>query len=107
MSVGVPATVIVTGFPAGDVKVCGGIDESVTVGKKLKTPAVVGVPEICPLLVLKVNPGGKLFAGRLHEYGGTPPVACTLVVYAVPTVALASTVDDIVSGVAGLMITVN
>ena len=107
MSVGAPATVIVTGLPEGEVNVCGGIDESVTVGKKLKTPAVVGVPEIWPLVVLKVNPGGRLFAGRLQEYGGTPPVACTDVVYGVPTVALASTVEDIVSGVAGLMMTVN
>ena len=67
MRVGAPDTVMVTGFAAGEVNVCGGIDESVTVGKKLKTPAVVGVPDIWPLVVLKVNPGGRLFAGRLHE----------------------------------------
>src|ERR1700678_3467324 len=98
---------MVTGFPAGAVNFCGGIVESVTVGKKLKTPATVGVPEIWPLVVLNVNPVGKLFAGRLHEYGGTPTDACTDVEYGVPTVALANTVEDIVSGVAGLIVTVN
>ena len=34
-----PITVIVTGLLAGEVTVCGGIEESVTVGKKLNTPA--------------------------------------------------------------------
>ena len=106
-SVGAPVTVIVTGFAAGDVKVCGGIVESVTVGKKLKTPASVGVPEIWPVVVSKVNPVGRLFAGRVQEYGGTPPVACTEVEYGVPTVAFGNTVEDIVSGVAGLIETVN
>jgi hypothetical protein len=74
-SVGAPATEIVTGLLCGEVYVWGGIVESVTVGKKLKTPDSVGVPEICPFAVLKVSPVGRLFAGRLQEYGGVPPEA--------------------------------
>src|SRR5450631_3473399 len=80
--------------------------ESVTVGKKLNTPACVGVPKICPLVVLNVRPAGRLLAGRLHEYGGTPPEACIAVLYGVPTIALGSTMDVIASGVALLIVTV-
>ena len=37
-----------------------GDSESVTLAVKLKAPAVVGVPVIAPVLVLRLSPGGRL-----------------------------------------------
>ena len=66
----------------------------------------MGVPKICPLVVLKVRPGGRVLAGTLQEYGGTPPEACTALLYNVPRVAFGRTVELIASGVVLLIVTV-
>lgn len=49
-------------------------------------PAVVGVPEITPVEVTSVNPGGNAPALTLQLYGDVPPVACNVVEYAVSAV---------------------
>ena len=54
-----------------------GDSESVTLAVKLKVPAVVGVPVIAPVLVLRLSPGGKLPV-LLQVKGVMPPVAVRL-----------------------------
>jgi hypothetical protein len=71
---------------------------SVTSATKLHVPAVVGVPDIVPL-VLSVRPGGKL-PDCVQEYGVVPPVAVNAAVYVVPAVPVGSDVVVIVSGAA-------
>jgi hypothetical protein len=67
--------------------VCGvGAVESVTLAVKLNVPAVVGVPEITPVDAARLNPAGSVPALTLQLYGVVPPLACNVVVYAVPTV---------------------
>lgn len=58
---------------AGVVAVCAGIAESITCSVNWNTPAIVGVPLICPDVVLNVSPGGKLPEVLDHVKGGTPP----------------------------------
>jgi SpoU rRNA methylase family enzyme len=48
-----------TVIEADAVAVCAGLPESVAVAAKLKTPLVVGVPEIAPALE-RVSPAGRL-----------------------------------------------
>jgi hypothetical protein len=77
------ATVILNDCAA----VCGvGAVESITLTVKLNVPAVVGVPEITPVDAAKLNPAGSIPALTLQLYGVVPPLACNVVVYAVPTV---------------------
>jgi hypothetical protein len=67
--------------------VCGvGAVESVTLAVKLNVPAVVGVPEITPVNAARLNPAGSVPELTLQLYGVVPPLACNVVVYAVPTV---------------------
>jgi hypothetical protein len=47
---------------------------SVTLTPKLKLPAVVGVPEICPEAEID-NPGGNCPLASAQVYGGVPPAA--------------------------------
>ena len=47
-------------------------------------PAVVGVPEITPVDATKFNPAGNVPALTLQLYGVVPPLACSVVEYAVP-----------------------
>jgi hypothetical protein len=54
--------------------------------KKLDVPAVVGVPEITPVLAAIDNPAGKLPCTMLHVYGLVPLVAASVAVYASPTI---------------------
>ena len=69
------------------VAVCAvGAVESVTFAVKLNDPAVVGVPEIVPVAVASVRPAGSVPELMLQLYGVVPPLACNVVVYAVPTV---------------------
>ena len=42
------------------VALCCGVPESVTLAVKLNVPAVVGVPVMAPVLVLRFSPGGRL-----------------------------------------------
>ena len=64
--------------------VVAGEPESVTFIVKLKVPAVVGVPEIVPVAD-RVRPPGKAPELMLQLYGVVPPVAASVVEYAVPT----------------------
>ena len=50
----------VTVMLSGAIAVAGGDSESLTCTVKLAVPAVIGVPEITPLLALRVKPLGKL-----------------------------------------------
>src|SRR4029077_703859 len=47
-------------------------------------PAVVGVPEITPVDATRLNPAGSVPALTLQVYGVVPPLACSVVVYALP-----------------------
>ena len=50
--------------------------EPVTRARKLYVLAVVGVPLITPVLLLRLNPAGKLPDTTDQLYGVVPPVAC-------------------------------
>ena len=70
-----------------------GLLESVTVIATVLAPAAVGVPLICPVEALRVNPAGSPVAD--HVYGDTPPVAARVAPgYAVFTTPEGS--DDVV-----------
>ena len=64
--------------------VCCGVPESLAVTVKLVVPAVVGVPEIVPVL-LKFNPAGKLPLVTLQVMVPVPPATCNVALYAVLT----------------------
>lgn len=65
---------------------------SVTAIPGLKAPAAVGVPETTPA-ELSERPAGRLeFMPRAQVYGGTPPVAASWKLYAVPTVPVGAVV---------------
>jgi hypothetical protein len=68
--------------------------------RKLDQPALVGLPEIAPVELFNVSPGGNAPITTLHAYGGVPPVADIWAVYAWPTVPLGRSAFIIVSGVA-------
>jgi len=55
--------------------VCVGLEESATVAVKLKVPLAVGVPEIRPVLAVRLRPAGRLPEVIDHVYGIVPPVA--------------------------------
>jgi hypothetical protein len=57
--------------------------ESVTCTVKFVIPAAVGVPLIIPVESFSASPAGKLPLEIAQEYGGVPPVAARVVVYAV------------------------
>jgi hypothetical protein len=86
--------VIVNGAPAalvlmekGLIAFCAGEEESVACTVKLDWPALVGVPLIVPP-GLKFRPAGNAPEVTVHEYGAVPPVAVSVVEYAIPTVPL-------------------
>jgi hypothetical protein len=60
-----------------------GFVESVTLAVKLKEPDAVGVPEIVPADD-NVSPPGKAPALMLQLYGVVPPLAASVIEYAVP-----------------------
>ncbi len=47
--------------------------------------AAVGVPVIAPVDGVRANPAGRLPDTSDHVYGGVPPVAPSVALYAVPT----------------------
>ena len=59
---------------------------SVTCTVNDTVPAVVGVPEITPVDAAKLKPAGSDPALTLQLYGAVPPLACSVVEYAVPVV---------------------
>jgi len=65
-------------------------DESVTCPVKAYVPAVVGVPEMAPVLGLTVRPAGRLPPEIEKPYGETPPDAVNAELYATPTPAVAA-----------------
>ena len=82
--------VIVNGVPETIVSVsgCDAVLSSLSVTSIVNdvAPAVVGVPDITPVLPASDNPPGNAFPILLHVYGGVPPDAASVVEYAVPTV---------------------
>jgi hypothetical protein len=78
--------------------------ESVTFAVKLYAPAVVGVPEIAPLPA-SVSPSGNDPLATDHAYGGVPPLAARVCVYAVPAVPEGNDVVVMLGGIgAGLIV---
>jgi hypothetical protein len=76
------ATVIVNDC----VAVCAvGVVESTTLAVKLKEPDVVGVPDIVPAVADRLSPAGNAPELMLQLYGVDPPVAPSVVEYAVLT----------------------
>ena len=73
---------------------------SVTCTVNDTVPAVVGVPEITPVDEARLNPAGKAPALIDQLYGVVPPLACSVVEYAVPAVPPGSDVVVIVGGCA-------
>jgi len=53
----------------------GGFSESVTCTVKLDVPIEVGVPEMTPVLAVRVRPDGGEPVTINQEYGAKPPVA--------------------------------
>ena len=49
--------------------------ESETATLKEKLPAVVGAPEMIPVLDARVRPAGSFPVTRFHVYGAVPPLA--------------------------------
>ena len=73
---------------------------SVTCTVNDAVPAVVGVPEITPVDATRLNPAGNVPALTLQLYGVVPPLACSVVEYAVPAVPPGSDVVVTVGGCA-------
>ena len=69
--------------------------ESVTVMVNEYVLAVVGVPEITPVDAANDKPVGSEPAVIVYVYGATPPLAVTVWLYAVPTVAAGKEDGDI------------
>ena len=61
-------------------------------------PVVVGVPEITPVDATRLNPVGNEPELIDQVYGAVPPLACSVVEYAVPTVPLGNDVVVTVGG---------
>jgi len=74
--------------------------ESVTCTVNDAVPAAVGVPEIKPVDATRLNPAGNVPALTLQLYGVVPPLACSVVEYAVPAVPPGSDVVVTVGGCA-------
>lgn len=78
--------------------------ESVTFTVKLDTPAVVGVPVIAPVLLLRLKPAGKLPEVVEYVRAPAPPVTAMLWLYAVPTTPAGSVVVVIAGGALTVML---
>jgi hypothetical protein len=67
------------------LRVCTGLPASVTVKVSgVLAAAVVGVPEITPLVALSARPAGSAPVVRAQDKGGVPPVAVSVVLYERP-----------------------
>lgn len=78
---------------------CEGLAESLTFTVNEELPAVVGDPEIEPLLDI-VNPAGNCPEAMLQRYGFVPPLAASAVLYALPTMPSGSE-EVVIARVAG------
>ena len=54
----------------------------------MNVPLVEGVPEMIPVVAVRVSPAGSVPAVIDHVYAGVPPVAVMGLAYAVPAVPL-------------------
>src|SRR6185436_15093561 len=70
---------------------------------KLLVPAVVGVPDMTPVLVLILNPSGRDPADMDHVSGAVPPAAVMVFEYAAFAVPLGMELVVIVSSTATVM----
>ena len=59
--------------------------ESTTLDVKVKVPAVVGVPEIAPVVGFSVSPGGSVPETIEYVYDPVPPVTFSAAEYDDPT----------------------
>src|SRR5215510_1830977 len=73
---------------------------SVTFTVKLEEPTVVGVPVIAPVEAVRARPGGNAPATMDQEYGGVPPIACSVAEYDALTEPAGSEVVVMLSGLA-------
>ncbi len=74
--------------------------ESFTCRVNVEDPAAAGVPETAPVLLFNASPPGSVPAVIVHVYGAVPPLAPTVVLYAVPAAPLGSDVVVIATGAA-------
>jgi hypothetical protein len=79
---------------------CAWLSASVTVAVKLDVPLVVGVPEITPVLGVKLSPAGRLPEVIDQVYGAVPPLALRAVEKGVPEIPEGSVEDAIASWIA-------
>ena len=94
---------VLSGAPAGLIVSANALVEEappVTSTVKLDVPAVVGVPLKTPA-ALRVNPAGGVPTVTNQLYGGVPPVAANVWLYAVPTVPAVSGLVVVIAGAAG------
>jgi hypothetical protein len=77
----VPATVIANG--------CEAVAPALSTTRMVTfvVPTVVGVPEISPVLVLRLSPAGNVPSDTAHVSDPVPPVEATVFEYATPAVA--------------------
>ena len=59
---------------------------SATLSVNVEGPALVGIPETCPLAPSSATPAGNCPVTIDHVYGGAPPAAASDELYACPTV---------------------
>jgi hypothetical protein len=95
------AVVIESGAAATTIEVdadcfCTGLLLSDTDTVKLEVPLLVGVPEIAPVAVPRLSPGGRLPDETDHVYGLVPPVALKVPLYALLTVPPGNATEGIV-----------
>lgn len=83
--------------------VCAGDSKSVACTVKEKDPLAVGVPEITPPDEI-AKPVGKVPLANVQLYGLTPPLAVSVWLYAVLSVALGRVVVVIMSVAACVMV---
>src|ERR1022692_2785265 len=79
---------------------------SVTWMVKLKLPAVVGVPLICPVAEFSATPAGRVPAGTLKVKGNVPPVITRVCEYLAPTVPCGNGEAVVIAG-GGFIVTTN
>jgi hypothetical protein len=64
--------------------------KSVINTRKLKDPAVVGVPATVPVVVFRYSPGGTTPRTRANRYGAVPPLTLIRALYGTETDAIVS-----------------
>jgi hypothetical protein len=79
---------------------------SVTWMVKLKLPAVVGVPLICPVAEFRATPAGRVPAVTLKVKGNVPPVITRVCEYLAPTVPCGNGEAVVIAG-GGFIVTTN